>query len=163
MEAISPHAFRIEVLRNGEAVGYLRMASMKSRVETGHLRQPGVTSHDGLDGGEVVELMQRSQGSQPLEAPQHAFRHQGRMAEFRPTVDDTVSDGQWQAAGHLLAQEWNGHVQGRRHRGYLRCRPRLIRNHIPRSALRQQPWLGADPVDLPVQAQLQLIVNRNLE
>src|SRR5215467_6630770 len=98
------------------------MASMKSRVETCHLGQPGVTPHDGLDGGEVVELMQGSQGSQPLKPPQHAVRHQGRMAEFRPAVDDTVSDGQWQAAGNLLAQEWNGHVQGRWHRGYLCCR-----------------------------------------
>src|SRR5262245_15993324 len=158
METVASHAFRIELLRNGEAVGNLRMASMKSRVETCHLWQPRVSLHDGLDGGEVVELMQGSQRRQPLEAPQHAIRHQGRMAEFWPAVNDPVSDRQWQAAGNLFAQEWNGHVEGRGQGGYLRCLPCLVRNHIPRRRLRQQTRLGANPLDLPFQAQLQLIV-----
>src|SRR5262249_39352962 len=98
METVASHAFRIELLRNGEAVAHLRMASMKRRVKTCHLGRPGLSLHDGLDGGEVVELRRGSQRRQPLEAPQHAIRHQGRMAEFWPAVNDPVSDGQWQAA-----------------------------------------------------------------
>src|SRR5262249_56541421 len=89
--------------------------------------------------------------------------NKGGWLNSGPPVTAPVPARQWQAAGNLFAQEWNGHVEGRGQGGYLRCLPCLVRNHIPRRRLRQQTRLGANPVDLPLQAQLQLIVGCNVE
>ena len=70
MEAVATHPLREERLGDRIAVGDLRMAPMKGRIETGNLKQARLTVENDADRGEVVGLVQGCQRSKQLELAQ---------------------------------------------------------------------------------------------
>ena len=98
MEAVAPHPGL--VVRPGERVeiGELRVGAVEGRVEAGDLRQPRLRLAQRADRGEVVRLVQRGEGDQPLERGEHRLVDQHRPGVLRAAVDHAVADGEQRLA-----------------------------------------------------------------
>ena len=75
----------------GEGLGHLGLGSVERRVEARDLRQIGAELGEGPDRGQVVRLVERSQGDERVEIGQDLGVDPGRLAILQAAVDDAVA------------------------------------------------------------------------
>jgi len=100
-----PHARLVEIGRQGESLGDLRVRPVEGRVEARDLRKVRRAVHQHGDGGQVVGLVQGSERVEALQILEHAriHSHGGRVVET--AVDDPVAHADELVLLELLSQE----------------------------------------------------------
>src|SRR5262249_6548357 len=162
VKAVAADALLVEPLGQRVAVGDLWMAAMEGGVEAGDLGELRLPLQQGSDGAEIVRLMEWRKRRKSLESLDHGCVDQNRRTVIRTAMHHAVSDRDGQASD-LGAQELNDLAERGRHVGGLGRRPGLVDENFAFCVLGSEPWLDANPLDLPLQATLQLIVRVDLE
>ena len=153
----------MEVLGNGEAVGNIRMPPVKSCVEACDLRQSGMPCEDDANRGQIVELVERRQRSQPFKVIEHGICNDGRLLVVGTAVDNAMSDCRWQLPPGLLPKKEQGSFQRRGYRCHLGGSERGIDEGPPFTVSCQQARPGAYSVYLSLDAQFESIMSGNAE
>ena len=112
METIAVDALLDEPARDGVLPGRQGQGVVKGGVETGHLGQVRIQLAQGMDGAEVVRLMQRRQWNQGAELFYHRLIDQYRLLELLAAVHHPVADGNEALPGGLLFQRGQYQLQG---------------------------------------------------
>ena len=152
VKAVAAHTLLVPAVRDREPVGDLGMAAMERGVEArdlGHLRPARA---DLADRRQIVRLVQRRQGHQPLEPLQHRVVHQDRRVEIRAAMDDPVAD-RARGAAEPAEEPRLDPVQCRAHVRYLARRVRLVGQHRAGGVLGGEMRLGADALELTPERQ----------
>jgi len=103
VETVAPDPLFGEFPRQGEGLRDRGDRGVERRVETGHLGDSREPPADIADGGQVVGLMQGSQGHECLEIGEDLPVHDNRPRVSRPPVDDPVTHGPDAVGGAGLA------------------------------------------------------------
>src|SRR5262245_45771878 len=90
VEAVPADTLVVERFGNGVAVGNLRMAAMKCRVEAGNLKHMRLVLHYCLDGCQIVRLMYGCKGNEALEPFDDVAGDDGRRTVVRAAMDDAM-------------------------------------------------------------------------
>ena len=91
MKTIAAHALCVQLRRQREHLGNLRIAAVERSVEAGHLRQLRQTFEQQADRREIVRLVQRRQRNEFLERLQHLRVDSYGPAELEPAMHDAVA------------------------------------------------------------------------
>ncbi len=136
---------------------------VESGIETGDLRQVRANCPERTDGSEVVRLMKRSQGHEPIKLSKNTFIDEYRCAECGPAVDDAVSRGDQPAFAAMT-------LYPREYFGEKRLCPRAApsgqrRSPKTRPAVSTARRCGAVPIplDLPFGDERQVAADIGLE
>ncbi len=80
------------------------MVRMKARIEAANLRHIWQALEDGIDGCEVVWLVQRSQWDEFVQIRKYLARHQHRFAVPHPAMNNAVSNTKHTCATPLRSE-----------------------------------------------------------
>jgi hypothetical protein len=153
VETVAPHARLVELLRDREPVGELRVGAVERSVEAGHLRRSGPLPQQRPDRGQVVRLVQRCQRHQPLQVGQHRRVEHDRRRVARAPVDDPVPDRRGRLRATLVEPAVD-HLPRPPRVGHLPGPEAALRQHRAVRALHDQPRPIPDSLDLPPEAPL---------
>ena len=103
MKAVATDSLVPELEREGEALRYLWVGSMKARIETGDLRYIRLRVESRFHGLQVERFMQGRERDELFEFPQHLAGDERRLSKARATLYDPVADGCISALAKKLA------------------------------------------------------------
>src|SRR5262249_26721745 len=162
MKAVTANAVSIELLRQRVAVCNLRMAAVKGRVETGHLRESRLPLQQSADRAEIVRLMEGCERRKSLELLDHGCVDQNRRAVIRTAMHHAVSDCHGQCSD-LGAEKFDQLAQGCRHVAYFGGRPSLVDEGTAVCVLGNEVRMDADALDLALEPALQSVAGVDRE
>jgi hypothetical protein len=155
VEAVAADTVLVERFRNGVAVGHLRMAAVEGGIEAGNLQDVGLHRADRPDRQEVVRLVQRRQRDQDLQPGDHVIVDGHMRIIGRTAMNDTMTDGNRKRPAVTSPQPASQMAE---------CRPRirqvgdgkgLVRDDLPPRIPGDQAGMGADPLNLSLQVQVE--------
>ena len=162
VEAVSPDAFLIELIRQRVAVGDFGMAAVKAGVEACDLRQLRLPLQQGADRAEIVRLVERRKRGEGLKPLDHGSVDQSWGAVVGAAMHHAVADGDGQRSD-LGAQEFDQPAQGSRHVGHLGGGPGLVDQDFAPGALGNDMRTDSDALDLALEPALQPIAPADRE
>src|SRR5439155_22453823 len=93
METVTSYAALMELEWQRERLCQRPLRPVKRRIEARDLRQRGRLLRDRAYRRQIVRLMQRRQGDQPLQLAQNLIVDAHRPFEPNPAMNDTMADG----------------------------------------------------------------------
>lgn len=162
MKTVAPHAFPVEGLRDGVAVGRFGMVPVKGRVEAGHLKHVGQEFPDRPDRRQIVRLVERGERNVGLQRPDHRIIHRHMAVVDRPAMDHPMPDRHRHGPAQPLPQPRaeKGQRAGNPVAGFGRQGNAAVLAAILAAILDDQPGRRADPLDPAAQAHRQRPVRR---
>ena len=127
----------------------LRMAGMKTRIKTGDLRHARQAFEDGIDGYEVVWLVQRGQRDELVKIGKCLPCQKHRLAVSSPAVNYTMSNTQHARAWPLRSQPQRKCLDGCMAISDAGIQAVAYKD-CTLSILRVKPWRGANPLNATV-------------
>ena len=147
MEAVALHAPLPYVLRQRHQLCHGRLSPMEARVEAGDLGHVWQNSGNGIDGREVVRLMQRCEWHEPAQVREDLWYDDRRSRVLRPAMDNPVPDAAHPHAAKAPAEP-TCYMLERGARVNDRISRHAIHQHDAARVERREARRGPYPLDL---------------
>ena len=149
VKPVAPHPLRFVAARDRQQLGHARQVMVKSRVETGHLRQVGKAAMKRLGQQDLLRQMLGIERTEPVQLLDHFRRDALRLAVLRPAMHHAMPHRGQRIAPDAFLDPIHQHAH-RRRVIRRRHRPRKVVRRVhafhPQGGLRQ-----SNPLDRALQ------------